>query len=240
MKRPRLRKKFLNTKSDIDRKEYNKQRNYVVSLLRKERNNFSGNLNISKVTDHRVFWKIVKPKISDKVKISFKITLVEDDKILFQDVEIAKTFNEYFINIPILNMSNNQSFSTQTRSFEENSISGIIERYKGHASINLIKSKNSCLANTFSFTSVSIEGVKTSIECLDLKKAAQEKSIHTSILKQISDFFAAHMQKNINASISALKFPDDLKENDIIPVYKKKFKLSKENYRYPSEYLLSV
>ena len=40
MKRSRLRNKFLNTKSDIDRKAYNKQRNYVVSLLRNEKKNF--------------------------------------------------------------------------------------------------------------------------------------------------------------------------------------------------------
>ena len=31
MKRSRLRNKFLNTQSDIDRKAYNKQRNYVIS-----------------------------------------------------------------------------------------------------------------------------------------------------------------------------------------------------------------
>ena len=37
MKRSRLRNKFLNTKFDIDRKVYKKQRNYVVSLLRKEK-----------------------------------------------------------------------------------------------------------------------------------------------------------------------------------------------------------
>ena len=36
MERSRLTNKFLNTKSDIDRKVYNKQRNYVISLLRKE------------------------------------------------------------------------------------------------------------------------------------------------------------------------------------------------------------
>ena len=36
MKRSRLRNKCLNTKSDID-KAYNKQRNYVVSFLRKEK-----------------------------------------------------------------------------------------------------------------------------------------------------------------------------------------------------------
>ena len=40
MKRSRLRNKFLNTKSDIDRKAYNKQRNSVVSLLRKKKKGF--------------------------------------------------------------------------------------------------------------------------------------------------------------------------------------------------------
>ena len=34
MKRSRLRNKFLNTKSDIDRKVYNKQRNLCVCLIR--------------------------------------------------------------------------------------------------------------------------------------------------------------------------------------------------------------
>ena len=108
------------------------------------------------MTDNRVFWKIVEPKISDKVKISSKITLVEDDKTMSEDAEIAKTFIEYFINIPILNMSSNQRFSTQTRSLEENTILGITERYKDHPSINFIKSENSCLANMFPFMPVSI------------------------------------------------------------------------------------
>ena len=68
------------------------------------------------MTDNIVFWKIVKTKILDKVKIRSKITLVEYNKIMSKDAEIAKTFNEYFINIQILNMPNNQRFSTQTRS----------------------------------------------------------------------------------------------------------------------------
>ena len=37
MKKFHLRSKFLNTKSDLDRKAYNKQRNYVVSLMRQEK-----------------------------------------------------------------------------------------------------------------------------------------------------------------------------------------------------------
>ena len=112
------------------------------------------------MTDNRVFWKIVKPEISDKAKILSEIILAEDDNILSQDAEIAKIFNEYFINILILNMPNNQSFSTQTRSLEDNTISGIIEGYKDHPRINLNKYKNSCLGNMFSLTPVSTEEVR--------------------------------------------------------------------------------
>ena len=52
MKRSRLRNKFLNTKIDIDRKAYNKQRNYVVSLLRNEKNNFYSNLDTKIIVEH--------------------------------------------------------------------------------------------------------------------------------------------------------------------------------------------
>ena len=40
MKRSRLRNKSLNTKRDFDRQAYNKQLNYVVSLLRNEKKMF--------------------------------------------------------------------------------------------------------------------------------------------------------------------------------------------------------
>ena len=55
MKRSRLRNKFLNTKSNIDRKAYNEQRNYVASPLRNEEKNFYSNLDTKVVTDNRTF-----------------------------------------------------------------------------------------------------------------------------------------------------------------------------------------
>lgn len=61
----------------------------LLSLEKKK--NFYGNRDISKVTNNKVFWKTVESTISDKVKISFKITLVKDDKTLFEDAEIANT-----------------------------------------------------------------------------------------------------------------------------------------------------
>ena len=52
MKKSCLRNKFLNTKSNIDRKAYHKQHNYVVSLLRNEKNNFYGNLDTKIIVEH--------------------------------------------------------------------------------------------------------------------------------------------------------------------------------------------
>ena len=53
MKRSRLRNKFLKTKSDIDRKAYNKQRDLCVSLIRREKKNFFNNISIRDITDNK-------------------------------------------------------------------------------------------------------------------------------------------------------------------------------------------
>ena len=80
-----MRNKFLNTKSGIDRKAYNKQRYYVVSLLRDEKKNFDSNLDTNVVIDNRTFWKTVKPLLSEKETKKSKINSVEDDKIISRD-----------------------------------------------------------------------------------------------------------------------------------------------------------
>ena len=108
MKISRLRNTFLNTRSELDCKAYNKQRNYVVNLLRNVKKEFYGNLNTNVLTENRTFWKTVKPFLSEKSKKASKITLIENEKIVSEDKEIAKIFNDYFISIPILNMPTNQ------------------------------------------------------------------------------------------------------------------------------------
>ena len=90
MKRSRLRNKFLNTKNDLDRKAYDKQRNYVVSLFRKEKKEICGNLNTSILTEDKTFWKTVKPFLAEKSKKVSKITLIEDNQVISQDKEMAK------------------------------------------------------------------------------------------------------------------------------------------------------
>ena len=81
MKRPRLRNKFLYTKSDNDRKVCIKQRNLFVSLIRSEKKNFLSNINTSDITDNKTFWKTVKPFFTDKIKTKSKITLINKKKL---------------------------------------------------------------------------------------------------------------------------------------------------------------
>ena len=82
--------------------------------------------------------------------------------------------------------------------------------------------------------------MKSAFESFHPKKVAQEKDTDTNILKQKSDFFAFHVQKDINACISTSKFLNDLKEVDVTPVYKKKSKLSKENYKPKVSFQISL
>ena len=65
MKRSQLRKFFLKKKTLENHVAYNKQRNYCVSLLRKEKRNYFKNIDTSKVSDNKMFWKTVKPMFSN-------------------------------------------------------------------------------------------------------------------------------------------------------------------------------
>ena len=50
-----LNNKFLKTKTDANRKAYNKQRNYCVSLIRRERKSFFNNLDTKGIVNNRRF-----------------------------------------------------------------------------------------------------------------------------------------------------------------------------------------
>ena len=67
MKRTRMRNKFLRERTETNRRDYNIQRNYCVSLIQKTKRDYYSNLNHEQVTDNKIFWKTVKPFFTDKV-----------------------------------------------------------------------------------------------------------------------------------------------------------------------------
>ena len=70
---------------------------------------------IKQLTDNKTVWQKMKAFLSDKNKATEKITLVSDDKIFSDDLEIAEKFSEFFKNtVNNLNLSSNEDllFST--------------------------------------------------------------------------------------------------------------------------------
>ena len=65
---------------------------------------------------------------------------------------------------------------------------------------------------------------------LNVSNASQESDIPTKILIENIEYFS-FVHKNINYCLEQSLFPHDLKLADVAPVYKKKSKASKGNYR---------
>ena len=137
------------------------------------------------MTENRTFWKTAKPFLTDKTNKTYRITLIEKKSAISQDHLIAKTFNEYFISIPIKNMLKNQEYESFDSS-EENLVSSIIKKYQNHRSIKLIKTKN--ISKTFRSREANSDEIKTFIEKVDPKKTSQKSDMSTNILKKMQLF----------------------------------------------------
>ena len=160
MKRSRLRDKFLNTKTDIDRKANNEQRNLCVSLIKSEKKNFCSNINTNDITDNKTFWKTVKPFFTDKIKAKSKITLIEKinylpgrsrgnsfKKIITEDQAAAEVFNKFFINIvPNLKISTDHGYDNDFIA-TDCQVTNAAEKFRNHPSIIMIKNKKKRLSN---------------------------------------------------------------------------------------------
>ena len=101
-----------------NKKRYSLQRNYCVSLLRKTQKVYYGNLDIKKVRDNKIFWKTVKPFLSDEIVPKQQIRLIENDKIISKDSDVAQSLNSFFTsivtNLKISECTNNNSYSETT------------------------------------------------------------------------------------------------------------------------------
>ena len=76
---------------------------------------YFNNLNEKNVSDNKIFWKIVKSLLSNKIISNEKITIVEGDKIIRSDKETNKVLNKIFpnvvtnLNIPQFNQTDRTS-----------------------------------------------------------------------------------------------------------------------------------
>ena len=220
MKRSRLRNKFLRDRTDISREEYKKQRNLCVSLLKNAKKDHFANLDIKSVTDNKKFWQTVKLLFSNKVKVKTIIKLAENDAMIDDDSEIAKIFNEYFVNVvkKLGILTEEQTMYSAANQLSE--VEMAVIKYKNHPSIKAITDRMEKLGNPiFNFKFTSHEETEKEIDNLKIKKASQESDIPVKIIKETVDIISYSLYHNFSNSLSCGTFPTSINYADVTPIH---------------------
>ena len=149
--------------------------------------------------------------------------LIENEKLISEEPLLARAVNKYFTNITKnLNLKPSPRFSN---------LKDIINLYQNHISIIKIMSQSNSEFEPFHFQRISSNELKKEILNLNNKKATREGDIPVNLLKGSIDTYLPLLTEITNSSFGQNEFPNELKLTNIIPIFKKKDPLNKENYR---------
>ena len=221
------------TKNAENWEKYRILRNKCAKMTKRVKREYFSNLNITSVTDNKMFWKTVKPFFSEKNTTRPKITIVEKDKVVTNNCEIAGIMNEYFVNITKnLNIPNIVLESTpgNLNSLNVDHIDEIILSYNKHPSIQKIKEMvNSTVS--FRFDKTNETHISNEILALNSGKASGPDNIPSKVLKYAMEVIKSPLALLFNNCVDECHFPSDLKYADVTPLFKKGNNTNKENYR---------
>ena len=158
---------------------------------------------------------------------SEQITLVEDDNIITDELEIADIMVNVFTNVvDLLEIPENITDTTHI----DDKVTAALIKYNTHPSIIKIKESNANLP-IFKFNHTTVEVINDIIKNLNAKKASSQESIPTKILQINNDIFSPILCSIFNSGLDNNIFPSTLKRAEIKPVFKKIDRGNKENYR---------
>ena len=189
------------------------------------------------------FWSSIKPFKSNKgCRNNSNLNLLVDGVIISDELKVANTFKHFCVNI-VQNIcgKNNTTIPpiNSSKSHEsDNVIDSIIDKYKEHPSIKLIK-VNLSQPNTFTFKKAPKDDIIEIIKGLDSTTATGIDTISPKSLKLYRDIIAEPLTNLIKSTlINFHLFPLRDKVATMTPVFKKDEKLLKRTYRLIS--VLSV
>ena len=229
MTRSRLQNRYHKLKTDGCLQSFKRQRNLCNRLYKRERKKFYSNLNLNIITDNKRFWKNIKPFFSNKGISKTEITLIEGDKIISNDLEVANTLNSFFehavtlLGIPQVNdylIDNNYILDP---------IAAIIRKYSNHPSVPNINI--GIKKSTFNFKLCNLEDIHNEILNLKSNVSCPKGSLSSNLLKDNIVICSEFLLNIINFGISNSAVDEGMKLADITPIFKKDESFCKENYR---------
>ena len=225
MIRSRLKNKANKSKKPVDIAKFKRQRNRVTNLNKQAKLQYFEKLSVD--CNSKPFWKACKPYFSNKnSNIQENLMLLEKDKLLSKQKDVASTFNKHFGSITdslnLFSWPEDASMSSRN-----DTINFIIKKIACHPSIKAIKKKFK-IKSEFSFKLVSTETIKRIINDLDIRKASSGE-ILTYLVK--CDFILDTVTVCVNEALKTGSSPDSLKCTNVRPICKKDDPFDKKNYR---------
>ena len=228
MDRTRLKNKYNHESNEVNKAKYNKQRNYCVNLFRREKKKYYTNLDPKLITDNKKIWKAVKPLFSEKCITNRAITLIDGNKIISKDMDVAEKLNEFFSNaVKNLDIT---GYEPEIPEIDMDEITNVIFKFKNHPSIVKIKDMID-ITGKFSFLTTNIADFATEIHNLNVSKPTTFNNIPVKLIIENCDLLSPHITKIYNDSILSYNFPTPLKMAEITPAHKKDDKTKMDNYR---------
>ena len=177
----------------------------------------------------KTFWKTFKPFFSDNSEVNEKIILVEKEAVLSDDLKIAETMNNYFVNIT--KSMNIKEWPDPIPNLQcDDIVQKAIHEYSHHPSIIAIKSRFGDSNKKFKFQHILPIEVQNTINELDASKSTCG-DITSKLIKETIYSCENKITDCLNNSILDGKFPTSMKYGDITPIFKANEKIYKENYR---------
>ena len=219
--RNQMRNKFFKYRTDNYLAQYRKHRNTVTLIKREEiKTYFEEKCKGS--TKNKDFWKAVKPIFSKTKTKSDNIPLRSNGEIITDCSRVCEIFNTFFsqIGADIGNPENNHK-----------PVEIIIADYAHHPSVEMIKNQINTAPNHIKLREVTEREVHKIVSKLSSKKASGYDEIPVKFIKMVIRSLLNPLTILVNKCIQENVFPDRMKMANITPLYKKKDKLNKDNYR---------
>ena len=166
----------------------------------------------------------LKPSSTDKSLKGERITLVENNKVVSDEIKLVEIFSNYFGNL-VLNLG----IDIVTNIIKK-TVRKAIEKYQNHPSIKVIRDTINT-TNNFFFDFINPECISKIINNLDTSRATQQGNIPAKIIKYDKERFSYFISPSFKNAMNKGVFLDELKHADIKPIYNEESRNKKENYR---------
>ena len=227
--RSRLEHRVHKTRTEESINVFKKQKNYCSKLYKKERKKFYANLDPKNVIDGEIFWILMKPFFSDKGLKNQNITLIDDNRLITSDHEVAETLNTFFDNVVrTLNIQAPINCINTIGNIKDPAQAAIL-KYADHPSI--LKITEVITKTPFSFQNVSMNEIEIELKKINTTKGNTFKNIPAKLLKVNNDICCEPLCNIINNGINSSEFDNELKSADVTPVFKSDDVTDKKNYQ---------